>query len=116
MLRTPKALRHLRPRAAAHALLFAVCAAAGLALAAPAIVHADDIEADRPDLSQGPRPLAAHRVQLEAGWTRYQNTDAPLDVFGEGLLRVGVDGRVELRVLVPSWNRVTLRGAPIDTR
>lgn len=81
-------------------------------LAVASVARADDdIDADRPDLANGPRPLALHHVQFEAGWTRYGNTDAPLDVFGEGLVRLGLARRLELRAIVPSWNRLRVESA-----
>jgi hypothetical protein len=83
---------------------FALCAALAVA---PLDARAQDegIEADRPDFTNSPSPLAPGVAQLEAGWTREHAVSGPTNTFGLGVLRWGIANRVELRADVPSWIR-----------
>lgn len=96
-------LRHLPSLAAAGV---ALCAAA---LASPARAGDVILEADRPDLAEGPAALAPRVVQLEMGMTRWLlgNTAIgreTLDSVGELLVRAGLAPGWEARLVVPSWN------------
>lgn len=87
---------------------------AGLALCSAALAQdarAEDVilEADRPDLAEGPAALAPRSVQLEMGVTRWLLTKSAigretLDSVGELLLRAGLAPGWEARLVVPSWN------------
>jgi len=79
-----------------------------LAAGAPSLVGADDFESDRPDLAEGPRTLPVGRLQLEAGWTHTATADAATETVGEALVRYGLAPRCELRLAVPTWNRLRL--------
>ena len=72
----------------------------------PPRAAADDFDTDRPDVTEGPAPLAPGRLQLEAGWTQDRFGRATRqDTFGEVLLRVGLVRQLELRAFPPGWGR-----------
>ena len=76
----------------------------------------DDFETDRPDLAEGPGPVSAGHLQVEAGWTRAAFTrHSRQDVVGEVLVRIGIAPHLELRGVLPSWNRLALE-QPAPTR
>lgn len=86
-------LRHL---AVPCFMLFVACA--------PVVRAGDAIDADRPDVTNGPGTLEPGRWQFEAGATRVGNGGAWTATCGEGLLRRGVAPGFEVRLLLPSWN------------
>jgi opacity protein-like surface antigen len=77
-------------------------AALALALLAAPAFAADAIDADRPDVTNGPRALAAGVGQLEAGIgvTMYHGTR--LWDVGEGLFRAGLAKGLEFRIDLPT--------------
>jgi len=82
----------------------AMALAAALDLAStPARAQDEGIQADRPDFTNGPDPLAPHVAQLEAGWAQEHVSIDTKDSFGLGVLRWGVANRVELRADIPTW-------------
>jgi outer membrane putative beta-barrel porin/alpha-amylase len=83
-----------------HPLLLSV---ALLAFAVPARSDEAGFEADRPDFTNGPNVVPPGAVQLEVGWTRDHVPGFTLHSAGEGLLRVGLTPRLELRAGIPTW-------------
>ncbi len=81
-----------------------------VALAAP-LAGADGavLDADRPDLAEGPSALEPGSAQLELGATRRVpeaggTASERLDSVGEMLLRIGLSRGWEARLVLPSWH------------
>jgi hypothetical protein len=81
--------------------MVAMVAVAGFAV--PAVADEARIEADRPDQTNGPGVVAPGAFQLEVGWTRDQAQGVTAHSIGEGLLRVGLTRRFEVRAGIPTW-------------
>jgi hypothetical protein len=78
-----------------------------LLLLAPAAARADGgVDADRPDFTNGPRTVEPGAWQLEAGATRVTASGVTAWTAGEALLRTGVARGLELRLTLPTWNRM----------
>lgn len=86
----------------------AVCVAGILLVGTRATAGGDDITADRPGFGESAGVVGRWQVQLETGlaWTRI---DAETRVFDipQALVRVGLGGSFEVRVLAPDWLRST---------
>jgi len=81
-------------------------------LALPARAGEDILEADRPDLAEGPSALAPRVVQVELGMTHWRLgpsaiVQETLDSVGELLLRAGLAPGWEARLVLPSWHSET---------
>ena len=98
-----KSTRHPLPFAAAT-LLAALASTTGLAT--PAFAQDDPLVGDRPDFTESAITVAPCRVQVESGITYTEADDVETWEAGEVLVRIGLTGRLELRVGVNSWARV----------
>jgi hypothetical protein len=78
------------------------CLAAAFALAGD---ERPPIDPDRPDLTNGPRSVAAGQVQVETGATVTDIGSARTLSVGEVLLRLGLGADVEVRLGLNSWDR-----------
>jgi hypothetical protein len=58
---------------------------------------------DRPDFTESPLTVPAHRSQLEAGYTLTHGGGDTLHTLGEFLLRIGLSKKTELRVGLNSY-------------
>jgi hypothetical protein len=87
-------------------LVGAVCVAGILRVGTTATAGGDDIAADRPGFGESAAVVGRWQVQLEAGftWTRVDSESRLFDI-PQALVRVGLGGSLELRVLAPDWLR-----------
>ena len=60
---------------------------------------------DRPDFTEAPNVVGARTLQLEAGQTSTRAAGLLTTTYGEGLLRIGVSARAELRLGLSSYVR-----------
>jgi hypothetical protein len=63
------------------------------------------MEPDRPDFTEGTGLVPLGHPQIEVGMTRSASGDDRLWTFGEALLRVGLNDRIEARIGLNSYDR-----------
>jgi hypothetical protein len=77
-----------------------------VALMLPAAALAEEpapLVGDRPDFTESANTISPGRVQIEAGFTRFEVEESSLTTIGEVLLRVGVAKNTEARLTLGSW-------------
>lgn len=72
---------------------------------APRLRPRPAINPDRPSYSDGVAVISPGTTLLTVGASESRTNDTRVQVFGEGLLRVGVHSRMELRLQPNSWIR-----------
>jgi len=87
-----------------HTNLFLAAALAAIGGAAPST--AQDLQTDRPDVTEGATTMPAGRLQLETGLARETDDGDADQTFGQALVRYGLLDGVELRVELGSWQRL----------
>jgi hypothetical protein len=87
-----------------HSVLFLAFALAAIGGAAPSV--AQDLQTDRPDVTEGATTMPAGRLQLESGVARESDNGDANQAFGQTLVRYGIVEGLELRVELGSWQRL----------
>jgi hypothetical protein len=85
-----------------------------LLFAAAAAPAAAQIDADRPDFTEGTTTVPEGAIQLEAGYTYATARDLSGHQLGEALLRFGLIPGLELRAELPSFQSVSGDVGPLE--
>lgn len=89
-------------------VVLAACGITGLALGCVSTGFAqEEMVTDRPDFTESAVTIPKGRVQLETGYVYTRTGNDTERGMEETLLRIGLSDRVELRVGIPNYIRVT---------